>query len=44
MNHYHQYFPEMCTLISSFKGALPSDMRSQIEQFEAGWVQRDRGL
>jgi hypothetical protein len=44
MNEYHQHFPEICTLISSFKDALPPDMRHQIERFEAGWVQRDRDL
>lgn len=35
MNDYHRHFPEVCTLISSFKAALPSDMRSQMERFEA---------
>jgi len=44
MNDYHEHFAEICSLISSFKAALPSDLRRQIESFEAKWAQRDSDL
>ena len=42
MNYYHQYFPEICNLISAFRSALPSEFATKLSERMDRWIRRDR--